>query len=88
MGVNKQARGRATRHIENLPKFTVEQLTELCGALGAETKCIGKGGVLRLFDHDELVHSICRVIGQGTFADRLERFSDIADRFLSEPSGS
>ena len=42
MGVNKQARGRATRHIENLPKFTVEQLTELCDALGAEKKNMGK----------------------------------------------
>ena len=87
MGI-RQARGRASRHIQNLSKFTVEQLTELAVALGAETKCVGIGGVLRLFDHDELVHSICRVIGQGTLADRLERFSDIADGFLSEPSGS
>ena len=88
MGNNRQARGRATRHIENLPKFTVEQLTELCDALGAEKKNRGKGGVWHPYNKDELVHSICRVIGQGTFADRLERFSDIADRFLSEPSGS
>ena len=88
MGVNRQARGRATRHIENLPKFTVEQLTKLCDALGAEKKNRGKGGVWHPYNKDELVHSACRVIGQGTFAEKLERFSDIADGFLSELSGS
>lgn len=83
MGTYKEANRRARRHIENLPKFTDNQLVRLCDILGAETSRRVSSGELKRYTADELQQSIRHTIARGTFADRLNQFADAADKFVA-----
>ena len=79
MGINKDAHRRANQHIKNLPYFSNSQLIELCDSLGV-TRSLGKPWTQ--YSSEELQRLIRSQIGRGTFADRLNRFSDKADGFV------
>jgi hypothetical protein len=84
MSINKDARKRAGRYIQKLTDFTVIELTQLTKALRAERGRRVKGGGWKRYRKAELVESIRRVLGQGTFADSLNHFADLADKFVEE----
>ncbi len=83
MGINKDARRRANQQLEHLPALTVPQLKALCQTLGADTGQKAKGGRWRPYGKDELLRSIRRAVGRGTFAGRLNRFADEVEGFRS-----
>lgn len=78
MGINKQARSRAARVINELDGFTDRQLKELVKALRLPVGRKGKGGIWQVLTRDELLRAIWSRVGRGTFADTLNRFADVA----------
>lgn len=81
MGINKEARRRANCHIKNLPMFSKKQLVRLCDVLGV-TRSIGRRW--NQYSSEELQKMIRSQIGRGTFADRLNRFADEANEFMTD----
>ena len=75
-GYNRLQRSRAGRAVMNLPECTVEELKGLCRILGAPRGRKVKGGNYRGYRKQQLMRDIRRVVGRGTFGDRLERFAD------------
>jgi hypothetical protein len=84
MSINKDARKRAERYMQELADFKVSELNQMAGSLKAERGQRVKGGGWKRYRKAELVKSIRRVVGRGTFAGTLHRFADLADKFVEE----
>lgn len=78
MGINKEARLRAAKVVGELDTFTDSQLKELAKALRLQVGRRGKGGIWQALTRDELLRTIRSQVGRGTFADTLNRFTDVA----------
>ena len=79
-----EACSAANRCLQQLPKLTVAELRVLASILGAQSRRRIKGGHWKRYTKDELLRSMRRVLGRGTFPDRLERFATLASEMLSE----
>jgi hypothetical protein len=75
---------RAEAAPQELPKLTVAELRVLASILGAQSRRRIKGGHWKRYTKDELLRCMRRVLGRGTFPDRLERFAASASEMFRE----
>lgn len=77
----KEANRMAAKYIMLLPDFKMLELRILAKILGAQQARKIKGGKLKAFNKDELIHSIRSVLGRGSFSNRLVDFANKANEF-------